>query len=184
MLYLWTSKRIKAKSSLSVSWNKNWRTPHVGDEILGESKYLLLFFSPLPGHPVFQHCQRVRAGAGGGRGWCWQEVAGTAPHSQVARLSLQLLVLPHASSTCLAAAPKEKCCLMSCICPSRHENSARKAAHSEMSLLTARHGSRPFSKGSISCWPGIWYLSCNKFSQGYLSFFLQVLDLCWVVTIL
>ena len=44
----------------------------MGDEILGASKSLLHFFSLLPDHPVFQHDQRVRAGAGGGRDWCRQ----------------------------------------------------------------------------------------------------------------
>lgn len=71
----------------------------MGDEILGVSKCLLHFFSLLPGHPVFQHRQRLQPGAGGGRGWCWREGAGTAPHSQVPRLFLQLLVFPCASST-------------------------------------------------------------------------------------
>lgn len=71
----------------------------MGDEILGVGKYLLHFFSFLPGHPVSQHCWRIQAGAGAGRGRCWQEGVSTAPHSQVPTPFLHLLVFPPASST-------------------------------------------------------------------------------------
>lgn len=55
----------------------------------------------------------------------------TARYQQLPCTCLSFLQHP-APAHCLAAAPKEKCCFMSCICPSRHEKSARKAAHSEI----------------------------------------------------
>lgn len=87
----------------------------------------------------------------------------------------------------LAPAPNEKSCLMNYFCPARYENSsALKAVRVEKHLCsTDGHGPEPFSKGNsnyIRYWPGFWFLRCNRFPKGRLSFFLQVVDLCWVAT--
>ena len=125
VLYTWTSRRTKAKSSLSVPWNKNERTPHTGDEVLGVSKYLLHFLS------TRLFCVPTQS-TRWSWWWTWMVLALTlTPRYQHFPCSCLSFLVHAAPARCMAAAAKEKCCFMSWICPSRCENSARKAARGE-----------------------------------------------------